>query len=314
MTSVIVFGMAIAAIALLGLAAFMYFRLAPRRAQQEFMSERLMAGGAAVDTGTPAFGTGRIIEGSGRLAITLNRSLWQAGMRGDGRNFWVALMGGALVAVLIGLLFGWLAGMIAVAVILAGGIVVIRQLQSRYRKKLVAQLPEFLEHVIRALAAGNTLEAAFSAATDESPDPIKSLFASVIRQLKLGAPLDEVLAEAAEVNQVRDLHVVALSAKINRKYGGSLRRLLKVLINAIHQRERTIAELRALTSETRFSALVLVIIPAVLIGFVLFQNPVYYKTAWADTYGRMMLIGTGVLQAAGSLMIYRMLRSTGGEC
>src|SRR3546814_4109088 len=85
----------------------------------------------------------------------------------------------------------------------------------------------FLESTIRVLAAGNTLDEALLSASREAPEPIKPLFVSVGRQVRLGAPLEAVLMQTAEIHQLRDLKVMALAASINRKFGGSLRHVLR---------------------------------------------------------------------------------------
>src|SRR3546814_13368620 len=74
--------------------------------------------------------------------------------------------------------------------------------------------------------------------------------------------------QTAEIHQLRDLKVMALAASIKRKFGGSLRNVLRSLISGIRSRENAARELRALTSETRFSALVLAVIPIALMVFI----------------------------------------------
>lgn len=187
---------------------------------------------------------------------------------------------------------------------------ILTQRAARRRSKIIEQLPAFLENTIRVLAAGNTLDEALMSAAREAPEPIKPLFVSVGRQVRLGAPLEAVLMQTAEIHQLRDLKVMALAASINRKFGGSLRNVLRSLISGIRSRENAARELRALTSETRFSALVLAIIPIALMAYIVWQNPHYYVQMWADHKGRFLLAGSLCMQASGMLVIWRMLKST----
>ncbi|SFF38713.1 tight adherence protein B [Fontimonas thermophila] len=212
-----------------------------------------------------------------------------------------------VVAVVVLGVFG---GLSATAFLLVFGWAWLNRQAARRRAQIVEQLPAFLEGVIRVLGAGNTLDEAISAAARESPDPIRPLFLSVGRQVRLGAPIESVLMEAAEIHQLRDLKVIALAAAINRKYGGSLRNVLRSLIQAVRARDMAARELRALTAETRFSAMVLSIIPVGLMLYIFAQNPDYYRTMWNDAVGRWLLIGSVILQLVGVLVIYRMMRST----
>lgn len=213
----------------------------------------------------------------------------------------------AIIAVLVLGLFG---GVSAIAMLLAFGWAWLNRQGALRRARIVEQLPAFIEGVIRVLGAGNTLDEAISASARESTDPIRPLFISVGRQVRLGAPIEAVLMETAEIHQLRDLKVLALAAAINRKYGGSLRNLLRSLIQAVRARDSAARELRALTAETRFSAFVLSVIPVGLMVYIFAQNPDYYRNMWLDDVGRWLLVGSVLLQVAGVLVIYRMMRST----
>lgn len=236
--------------------------------------------------------------------------IWRTGVELTPTAVLRILIALALLVPLALLVFGMLAGMALVAVLLAIGWLLLVQKAARRRAKIIEQLPSFLENTIRVLAAGNTLDEALSSASREAPEPIKPLFVSIGRQVRLGAPLETVLMEMAEIHQLRDLKIMALAASINRKFGGSLRNVLRSLIAGIRARENAARELRALTAETRFSALVLALIPVALMFYIVWQNPHYYVQMWAEASGRGLLAGSVILQIAGVLVIWRMMKST----
>lgn len=208
------------------------------------------------------------------------------------------------------LLLGVFGGLAVIAVIFAlGWGLLARQAASR-RAKILEQLPPFLENTIRILSAGNTLEESIAAAARESLEPLQPLMTSVGRQVRLGAPVEAVLMETGEIHRLRDIKVLALAASINRKYGGSMRNILKSLIQAIRQRDVAARELRALTAETRFSALVLSVIPVSLSLYIYIRNPKYYSDMWADSTGRITLIISILMQVLGVFVIMRMMKST----
>ena len=220
------------------------------------------------------------------------------------------LVAGAVAPLLL-LLLGPLAGMLAIGLAIVSVFGVLSRNAAKRRAKIVEQLPSFLESVMRVLAAGNTLEESLGAAARDSPDPIRPLFVSIGRQVRLGAPVEAVLAEAGEVHRLRDLKVMALAAAINRKYGGSLRQVIKSLISTIRSRDSAARELRALTAETRFSALVLAIIPVTLSLYIFTKNKGYYAGMWADPSGRIFLIASVLLQVTGVAVLWKMMNSTG---
>lgn len=279
---------------------------ADERARREDVLLRLRAG----DEPEAAVKASRDAQLTSPLLRTACYIMWRAGSQAEpatvAKVLWI--LGGMIPVTL--LLFGWFGGSLVIAFILAFGYGILRQRAARRRAKIVEQLPGFLEAGLRVLQAGNTLEEAMTTAAGESPEPLKPLFLSVGRQVRLGAPLDQVLAETAEIHRIRDIKVIALAASINRKYGGSLRNVFRSLIAAIRSRDAAARELRALTAETRFSALVLAIIPAFLTVYIYLQNRTYYSQMWESMGGRITLIVAVALQVAGVVVIYRMMSAT----
>ena len=237
--------------------------------------------------------------------------LMRSGVELEPERVGKGLLIAAASAPLLLLLLGPLAGLLAIGLGVVSVFGVLARNAARRRAKIVEQLPGFLESVMRILAAGNTLEESLGAAARDSSEPIRPLFISIGRQVRLGAPVETVLAEAGDVHRLRDLKVMALAAAINRKYGGSLRQVLKSLISSIRSRDTAARELRALTAETRFSALVLGIIPVTLSLYIFTKNKNYYASMWADPSGRIFLIASVLLQIAGVAVLWRMMNATG---
>lgn len=223
-----------------------------------------------------------------------------------------------LAAVLIGLpsvllLFGWLGGLgLAGFSGVIGWAWLSRKAAARHALML-EQFPGYLEAMMRVLSSGNTLEESIAIAARESPEPLRPLMLSVGRQVRLGAPIDVVLMESAEIHRLNDVKVMALAAAINRKYGGSLRNILRSLVNAIRSRDTAARELRALTAETRFSAVVLSVMPIGLSLYIFLQNPEYYTDIVQDFTGRALLLGSLLLQLSGIVILVRMMKSTDGS-
>lgn len=236
--------------------------------------------------------------------------LWRTGVEIEPDTVARGLLILLLVLPVAWIVFGFFGGLVIVALmaILAWGWLTRRAAQRRAR--MLEQLPSFLESTMRVLSAGNTLEESIASAARESPEPLKPLMMSVGRQVRLGAPIEAVLMEAGELHQLRDIKVMALAASVNRKYGGSLKNILKSLIQSIRQRDVAARELRALTAETRFSAIVLSIIPVTISLYIYLKNPHYYADMWNDAGGRITLLVSVAMQVAGVFVIMRMMAKT----
>lgn len=242
------------------------------------------------------------------LGWIINR-LHRAGLEFDAvhprRIVVIGLIGFALIWLLVSLI----AAILVLAVTLVVTWLWLMRRAAARRRRILDQLPDFLEYMLRALSAGNSLEESLYSATADSDEPIRGLFLSVARQVRLGAPIDDVLDQIATEHDLPDIRVMALAARVSRRYGGSLKRIFKSLIQAIRERDSAARELRALTAETRFSAVVLAVVPLMLSFYILLQNPDYYLDMWAQASGRTLLILSMGLQLTGVLVIWRMLKS-----
>lgn len=229
------------------------------------------------------------------------------------RWFSPVLLAAFVGVLLLGLAFGLMLAVLGLALLALVVTIWVMAREANRRNRMREQLPNFLEHMMRVLNAGNSLEEALAAATAECPEPLADVFRRVSRQVRLGAAIDETLTDVAQLSGLRELQVMAVATQINRRFGGSLKRVFKSLVTAIHQQDAARREMRALTAETRFSAMVLAVVPTGMMLYILAQNPDYYLEMWRHGTGQKLLILAAFLQLLGVIVIWRMLGSAGQE-
>lgn len=253
-----------------------------------------------------AMGRARLARIRNPLLRALCRRCWSAGLNVSPGVLVIVLLIWALVSVL--LIFVWHAVGLVLALlpVLAAWLLIMQRERTR-RRRINVQLPGFLGYLVRALTAGNTLEEGLHHAAIEASEPIRGVFMSVSRQIRLGGDMEDTLAETARVYRLRALHILAMSARVNRRYGGSMRRIIATLIDTIRQQEEAGQELKALTGETRFSAYVVAAIPIAITVFFYLQNPAYYATMLQSHGGRIAMVLALALEALGLLIIWRMM-------
>lgn len=220
----------------------------------------------------------------------------------------------------------WLAALIAAAVLggawqgsagaalmplagLVAALLVLRMRLVRRRARLVAQLPVFLDLMLRSLATGRDVHSALRLATEESQDPLRELMMRVHRESELGVDLGESLRNVAESQKIPEIGLVAMALKISYQYGTSPKEMLTAVITMIRQQERARGELAAMTGETRISAWVLGLLPVSVAGYIALTNPGYMAAMLDDPGGRLTFAVALGLQALGVLILWRMMRS-----
>ena len=177
------------------------------------------------------------------------------------------------------------------------------------RETLRQQLPGFIDQLIRAMGIGRSFESALLQAIDDSPHPLSAALESVKVESSLGGDVADSLKNAAELYRMKELHLITLALRINRRYGGSIKAMLENIIAMIRHREQAERELRALTGETRLSAWVLGTIPVLMAAYMLITNPTYIGYLLNHPHGMAIVYTALGLQATGALLLWRMMRS-----
>lgn len=235
--------------------------------------------------------------------------LARVGLQIAPRTAIMILLGGVLVSWLMWQLINPLAGLISIVLMMTVAIFVP---QVRYRQrinKMVAQIPLFIDQVVRGLVTGRNVEGAIQLAMEDLRSPLREVIEKAHNNVELGADLGEALREAAVFYDVKEMHMLALAIHTSRTYGGSPREMLESVVKLIRQREQVQRELRALTGETRVTAWVLGCLPTVMAGFMIYASPNYLGTMWNEPSGRMILMVALGFQALGGLLLWRMIKS-----
>ncbi|HHX6814008.1 TPA: type 4b pilus Flp biogenesis protein TadB [Pseudomonas aeruginosa] len=174
--------------------------------------------------------------------------------------------------------------------------VALGMLYQRRLKRMIRQMPRFLDQVVRSLHAGRTLGDALMQAVENAEEPLRDIFTLALQ-------------EVAELYEVEELRILALGVSVNHRYGGNTSDLLDSIVKLIHEREKLSRQLHAMTGETRISAYVLAGVPSALGGYILASNPGYLLNMWADGTGRFLLLASLGLQLLGCYALWRMLKS-----
>lgn len=176
---------------------------------------------------------------------------------------------------------------------LGGAVPLWAALAARKRRSLriSQQLPEALEMLARSLRAGHALPAAFKLVAQEMAAPIAVEFGKAFEQQNVGVSFEAAVQQmAARVPGNADVAIFAVSVLIQRETGGNLIESLGRIAETIRDRERFYGRLRAITAESRASAMILGALPFVVGLLLLALNPEYVLEL-AKGEGRLLLGG-----------------------
>ncbi len=218
---------------------------------------------------------------------------------------------GALVILLVLLGFLVQRNLLSAAVMGVVGLflptVYIRTRQSRRLKKFDSQLPDVLDHLQGSLRAGYGLLQAVEWVSRQLADPVGAEFDRVIREVQLGRGLIEALDSMVRRIPSDDLALIVTAIKIQYEVGGSLSEILEIVAHTIRERVRIMREIGVLTSQQRYSAYVLMVMPIALAIFLVLTNPEYEMRLFQPGPTLCIPIGAAVLMVLGYVIMRRIV-------
>jgi tight adherence protein B len=190
-------------------------------------------------------------------------------------------------------------------------------LNRRKGKRLKAfnsHLADTIMLLANALRAGSSFLQAVEMIVRETRPPISTEFARVIREVNLGLPLDEALANLQRRVRSDDLDLMTTAIAIHHTVGGNLAEILDSIAFTIRERVRIKGEIRTLTAQQRMSGYVVGFLPVglVIVMSVIaptFMAPMLQKPPelLGLPAGMFILAGGGVMMLIGFILIRRIV-------
>lgn len=169
-------------------------------------------------------------------------------------------------------------------------IVILSSRAEERAKELSEQLPDGLDLVARSLQAGHGLSDAMRMCAVEMTPPIAHEFGRVHEEHNLGRDLRECLNDLCMRNPRNfDLRIFVSSVILQRDTGGNLIEILNNISKTIRDRFVFQRKVKALTAESRLSAIILGGLPFFVTFIIMMMRPEYLTPLVSDPIGHWML-------------------------
>ncbi len=175
------------------------------------------------------------------------------------------------------------------------------------RNKFGKQLIDVLVLIKGAVQAGYSFLQALDVVIEEMGAPASEEFRRVRREVGLGLPLNQALENLSARMENDDLALVITAVNINNRVGGNLATMLEAVVGTIRERVRLFAEIRALTSQQRFSGYLLTLLPFIIVAVLFIISPDYISRLFQP--GLICVpIGALFLVLLGNIIIRMMVK------
>src|SRR5579859_1512780 len=180
--------------------------------------------------------------------------------------------------------------------------------QQRRMKRLVHQLPEAIDILVRSLRAGHPVATGVRLIAEELSDPIKTEFRLASDIMMYGLDIRSAFERMERRIPLEEFRYMAAAIRIQYETGGNLAEILASLSNVMRERLRLQMKVKALSAEARLSGKILALVPFAVTGFVSILNPDYFSETDKNPALAALLVGAVLLVGVGLVMLRRMAR------
>jgi len=181
--------------------------------------------------------------------------------------------------------------------------------QYRGERKFIDLFPDAVDTVARMVRAGLPITAAMRTIAIDGLPPVKTVFATIADQLRIGVPIEDALDASSREIGLPDFRFFTVAVSLQYATGGNLSSTLDILSDIIRKRRAARLKAKAATGEIRITAYTLIGIPILTIGALAVVQPGYLRPLFADPRGHLILAMAGGAITLAILSMRMMMRS-----
>ena len=212
-----------------------------------------------------------------------------------------------VLPLLVFLMAGLVPAVVTALSVLVAPTLVYRWLKSRRRLALQRQLPDVADALASALRAGLSLGQALEQVVKFQPRPSSQEFSLMLREHRLGLPLDRALQGLALRASSRDFDLLVATLGIARDLGSGLAEALERFASTVRRRIALEERIRALTAQGRMQGWIMGALPILLAAVLTMMEPATMLMLFSRPAGWAVCAAVLVLETVGFLLIRRIV-------
>jgi tight adherence protein B len=184
---------------------------------------------------------------------------------------------------------------------------VVGKMIKRRVAKFTANFPDAIELMVRGLRSGLPITETLGIVATELPGPVGVEFRAVGDKMKIGRTMESALQDTADRLGPAEFQFFVITLAIQRETGGNLAETLSNLADVLRKRSQMKLKIRAMSSESKASAIIVGALPFIVFTLVFMINPEYMDDFFIDQ--RLIVAGLGGLtwMSIGAFIMAKMV-------
>ncbi len=188
-----------------------------------------------------------------------------------------------------------------------GPAAVLENMRKKRVEKIEDQIDGFILALANALKATPSLGDGFKSVAIVIPNPMKQEVELAIKEMRVGATLDQALLMMASRVGSRQLDTALSSVLVGRQVGGNLPRILDSTANSLREMKRLEGVVRTKTAEGKMQLWVLALFPFFLTGAINGVSPGYFSPMTDSVMGYVITFIASLFWIASLLVARKVL-------
>jgi tight adherence protein B len=180
----------------------------------------------------------------------------------------------------------------------------------RRQRKMTQQLPSMIEELARAAKTGRSIDQCCAMVAEDTPEPLGSELRVCVRRMQMGEDVASSMRDLPDRTGLLALNILVTSLGVHQQTGGDLVMVLERLAQTIRDRLLFLGQLRAVTIGSRWTAVLMLALPPIIITFFTLRDPNYLDQLLSTYWGRFLTIAALVLNVLGSIVVLSILRGS----
>lgn len=187
-------------------------------------------------------------------------------------------------------------------------LIYLRMKNEKYVNLFCERLPDGLMTLSGGIKVGLSLDKAVREVVNNAPYPVALEFKIVSGEVALGSSMEKAFYHLSERIPRREVRILATAIAIHSQLGGNLSELLVNLQNTIRERLAIQREIRVLSAQGIFTALVLVFLPVFMAGVYFSMDRENFLGFLSSEMGKTVLWVVFLSLTGASLMIRKIIK------
>lgn len=251
-----------------------------------------------------------IEEKKTKKRLTMRLRILQAGLNMSPRTFYLAsLIAGVVVFGVVNVTGNPLWVSVVSAFVATAGAPrwLLAHLKKRRLKKFIDEFATAIDVIVRGVKSGLPLNDCLGIVAKEAEEPLRSEFAELVEQQRVGVPLNQCFERMLETTPLQEVNFFAIVIAIQQQAGGNLAEALGNLAQVLRDRKMLTSKVKALSAEARMSAIIIGILPIGVVASVYVSAPEYISLLWKKPMGHVMLMISLGWMMIGVMLMRKMI-------